>query len=176
MKSFNLSAHHSTLASSFHQEVCVEGTYQLEGENAIFKFKVSNPRKQWNRADGFGEDYRKNWELWNHDVVEVFLQNPSTGQYLELQCSVDAKPFALMIDKPRVRYWTPLDLILEVNSSISEAVWESEIKVQLPWQSSQLRGNIFCCLGPKEQRGYFALNTNKEDTPDFHRPELFKEL
>lgn len=130
----------------------------------------------------YGTDPRKNWELWNWDVVEAFLQLRSSAEdvfapYLELQVSPLNQALALVIRKPRVSFYTPL--ALEFNSHVDTDAdgYTMRAQVRLPaeLQGAELWGGLFACLG-QSPREYWALKSNPEANPDFHRPELFERL
>ena len=56
--------------------------------------------------------------------------------------------------------------------------WVAIFKIplsEIPGSGNKLYGNFFSCLG-SDTRSYYALNINTEDTPDFHRPDLFIKL
>lgn len=129
-----------------------------------------------------GDDYSKNWGLWENDVVEAFIQLRSTADeesapYLEIQLSPLNQPFALLITKPRELFDYPENLDFSHEVTGEERTWRSTLTVTLP---QQLQGEylflgLFACLGIGE-REFFALNPNPEINPDFHRPELFENM
>lgn len=130
----------------------------------------------------YGADPRKNWELWNWDVVEAFLQLRSapedfTAPYLELQVSPLNQALALVIRKPRVSVYTPLALVFKSHVETDADGYSMRAQVRLPseLQGVELWGGLFACLG-QSPREYWALGPNPEANPDFHRPELFERL
>lgn len=153
--------------------------WEISPDNFVeFLFTVKNitPKSDPN----FSMDYKKNWGLWDFDVVEVFLQRgENSEQYLEFQTSSLGQPFALLIKKARVEFSPPDVLEVKVQTLLENGNWTSKISVPLsdiPGDGNILRGNCFCCLGSKEQREYYGLNINLDEQADFHRPELFTVL
>ncbi len=142
---------------------------------------VEGPSAHWHAQPSHGQDPRKNWELWNHDVVEAFLQlrgpRGAASPYLELQLSPLNQPLALVILKPRIACYTPMALELLHHVQVEGPVWTSTVEVELPRELGEgaLHGGLFACLGG-EPRSFFSLNPNPEERPDFHRPELFLPL
>lgn len=121
-----------------------------------------------------GKGNRFNWGLWEEDVVEVFLQKKGSRSYLELQLSPKSDVFALIVEKPREKFYFPQKLNIKTNVSKGEFSLEVPIK-DIPGEGDMIMGNCFACLGQKQQ-SYYALNINTEKAPDFHRPDLFVEL
>ena len=118
--------------------------------------------------------------LWDYDVAEVFLQRgDGHTNYLELQVSPLDQKFALIIKRPRIETEHVSKLGSKLHGQYSNNVFSASFSVyatDIPGKGSEIYGNIFCCLGPKDDRHYFGLNINPEVVPDYHRPELFKPL
>lgn len=147
----------------------VEITFEVEKKRA----------SDWKTNPRFGKDYRKNWELWNFDVVEAFLQlrpiqNAQEMPYLEVQLSPLGQPLCLVIEKPRVSFYTPLFLQTQFESQFTSTLWKAKIHITLPdlLPRGDLHGGLFACLGEGE-REFWSANPNHDERPDFHRPELF---
>lgn len=143
---------------------------------------LKDPATAWHTEARYGKDPRKNWELWNFDVVESFLQprqdaDDLLAPYLELQVSPLNQPLAVVILKPRAAFFTPMKLQLEHKVELTAERWRTDVKVVLPdeFKFGQLYGGFFACLGAAP-RTYLSTNPNPEDRPDFHRPELFIKL
>lgn len=171
-----------------HQS-CANSPYTVEGEVQIrdrivewTMIALAQKQNEWVTHPRFGPDPRKNWELWNFDVVENFLQPRNNAQnllapYLELQVSPLNQAFALMILKPRVSFYTPLQVPLESRVELTHERWLTQVTIKLPsgLEQGDVYGGFFACLGAND-RGFFSLQPNLEERPDFHRPELFKKL
>lgn len=158
----------------------VKSEIQISGRTLTFNFTVSKrDSSEFCANPEFGEDYSKNWGLWETDVVEAFIQLRShpdevTAPYLEIQLSPLNQPFALLIQKPREVFDYPKNLDFKHESTGEDRTWRAKLEVTLP---EELKGDhlylgLFACLGIGE-REYFALIPNPESNPDFHRPELF---
>lgn len=161
----------------------VKVSWTRAGSKVNIEFQVNKRTSApWNSDDSFGEDYKANWGLWNHDVVEAFLQLRShaddvNAPYLEIQVSPRNQPFALVITEPRKTYFAPEKLEFKTTSSHEGRIWSGSMEVSLPsdLKGEFLYGGFFACLS-KEPREFFALEPNPEENPDFHRPELFLSL
>ena len=161
----------------------VSGNVSRAGRLIVWSMQVEAPEGYaWHTDQRFGGDLRKNWELWNFDVVEAFLQLRSHAEdvrapYLEVQLSPLKQGLALVILEPRKAFYTPLSLDFHATSEIKDNKWQSRVELAMPaeFADGELWGGLFSCLGSGE-RGYYALNPNPEAKPDFHRPELFKKL
>lgn len=136
----------------------------------------------WSTDPIFTDDWSKNWGLWNKDVVEAFLQLRSNdtdfkAPYLEVQVSPLNQPFALIITEPRKTFFAPAKLEFKTSVSISDKQWNSHFELTLPTElkGDKLFGGFFSCLH-HDPREYYALEPNLEQSPDFHRPELFQNL
>ncbi len=161
-----------------HHSIKVSLTRQ--GRQIIINFSVQKrDGTPWLSESSFTEDWTKNWGLWNHDVVEAFLQLRKDAEdlqapYLEVQVSPLNQPFALVIKEPRKIYFPPDQLNLKTESIIEGHLWMARLELELPQdiQGEMLYGGAFACLS-QNPREFFALRPNPEDNPDFHRPELF---
>ena len=118
--------------------------------------------------------------LWNYDVVEVFVQGEGdVNEYLEIQVSPLGQKFALYIHEPRVKTTHVTKLKSTAEAYDRQVGWDAKFVIyadEIPGDFSKLRANFFACLGNHDYREYYALNINKEEFPDFHRPELFEEI
>ena len=142
------------------------------------------PGAAWNVSPAYSRtDYRENWGLWEHDVVELFLQprpypDVTSGPYLELQLSPLGQPFALVVEEPARRYGAPATLAFLRENSLREDFWRVRVAVQVPGYApgAPLFGNLTACLGPEGARIYWGLTLNEDGEVDFHRPAGFVQL
>lgn len=165
-------AHHSLKVSWSRSEDSVQIDFQVQKRDG----------SPWVTSDEFGEDWRKNWGLWDKDVFEAFLQLRNSpddirAPYLEVQVSPLNQAFALLIVEPRKTFHAPEKLDLKTSVETEGRSLKASLTVKLP---NELRGNFlfggfFSCLG-ESPREFFALEPNPEEKPDFHRPELFVAL
>lgn len=164
----------------------VTGSIRLVGRIVYWNMSCLSPTDHWQINPTFGEDYRKNWELWLGDVMETFLQLRSHDEdiaapYLELQLSPSNQPLGLVIIKPRESFYTPLRLSFhsQVHHTQIELghLWSLEAQVSLPeeLQGSQLWGGMFACLG-SEEREFHAPHPWEAGPANFHQPQYFQRL
>ncbi len=130
-----------------------------------------------NVNESFSHEFQ-NWGLWEHDVFEVFLTKNDSGlPYLEMQVSPLNQKFALIVKRPREETEYPKVCPFRSHAEIKDGEWHSWIEVdldQIPGDSNVIKGNVHAIIG--DTRSFFSYNVNSEDEPDFHKPELFKEL
>ncbi len=134
----------------------------------------------WHIQDNFSFDTRKNWGLWNFDVVEVFWQNRQVetqleAPYHEWQISPNNKSFCLDIATPRISYSTPLVCPIKFESQIQQNKWIANFiipeAVYKNFKHHYL--GVFAILGKEKDRSYYALNLPATTKPSFHLPEFF---
>jgi len=163
-------------------EVAIE--LRPSDKNLAIEFMVTSFSYPWNINDRFHTDSRKNWGLWEHDVVEVFWQNRTfpdeiNHPYLEWQIAPNNKHFFLEISRPRLVYATPLKYPITCNSRfIGKNQWLAEffIPTDLYAHFPYHHLGLFAFLGPKNSRQFFALQGQPTLKPNFHRPENFLPL
>jgi len=147
------------------------------------KFIVTNKNGlPWNISKSFDDNGIENWGLWEHDVVEMFLQprnDPSeiTAPYLELQLSPRGQKFAVIVHDPRKKYETPFDLNFMGHSKRSSKEWSAEFKVTHELLLKPfLYGTFNACLGDVSCREFFASSWANRKILDFHVPNAFIQL
>lgn len=156
------------------------------GRIIYWNMQCIGPKTPWHTQAQMGEDYRKNWLLWESDVLETFLQlrrheEDFSAPYLELQVSPLNQPLALVIQKPRESFYTPLRLSFQSRCQLSETEtqkqWTLEAQVSLPeeLQGVSLWGGVFACLRAQE-REYHALEPWAPAPANFHLPQYFQRL
>ncbi|MCO4753174.1 MAG: hypothetical protein KC478_01765 [Bacteriovoracaceae bacterium] len=156
---------------------CPEVHFSVEGNSLLASFGLELKSPVFT-SDEFSEGY-KNWGLWDYDVFELFLsKNEGTKTpYLELQVSPLNQQLALMIETPRQKWFYPETIGLQTTALVEGNMWKSTIKINLddiPGSSNIVYGNAHAILG--NPRKHFSLVPNTESAPDFHRPELFREI
>jgi hypothetical protein len=158
----------------------VKVNWSREGRVVTVDFQVQKRSSApWLADPAMTMDYKRNWGLWNQDVVEAFLQlrqhdDDIKAAYLEIQVSPLNQPLALVIIEPRKTFHAPEELKFEHTVTVEGRSFSGQMKVTLPDEikGEKLFGGCFACLS-ENPREYFALNPNPESNPDFHRPELF---
>lgn len=168
----------TTPAPQVRWQLTPEGWFE-----ATFEVRLP-PGAVWNVDPAYSRtDYRENWGLWEHDVMELFLQprpfpDVASGPYLELQMSPLGQPFALVVEEPARRYGAPATLAFLRENVRDEGFWRVRVAVQVPGYvpGAPLFGNLTACLGPARARTYWGLTLNEDGEVDFHRPKEFVQL
>jgi alpha-galactosidase len=134
-----------------------------------------------------GEDPAKErWELWERDVVEVFI-NPEPGkvnhyyefevapnnQWLDLEIDLDKKPFN------DAGWNSGFEHAVRIDEK--QHVWMCEMRIPLNVMKAHLapgaqwRGNFYRAegSGPDEQRSLLAWSTVPPQEEAFHNPSRF---
>lgn len=161
----------------------IKVNWQRTERTVLIEFQIQKRTGvSWVSDPVFGDDWAKNWGLWNKDVFEAFLQlrqddSDLQAPYLEIQVSPLNQPFALIITEPRKTFFAPKVLDYKTQVEVTEKFWTGKMEVILPQelQGGKLFGGFFACLG-QDPREFLALEPNPEQNPDFHRPELFLNL
>lgn len=111
--------------------------------------------------------------LWEHEVVELFVQGRISGPYTEVELGPHGHHLVLRLDGVReVRdQLHPIAFTAEVHGRR----WTGRAAVPLallpsgPW-----RGNAFAIHGPADARIYSAWAPVPGAQPDFHQPACFR--
>ena len=122
--------------------------------------------------------------LWEGDCAELFLVNPQTGYYIEINLSPRGGWWSCEFTAPRVRApgapRAPAGVITRAN--LARAAWEAAITIpvaslpkELDFDPAVTRGNITFCLGDTPQL-YLTHADLGGGTPDFHRPDRWIRL
>lgn len=156
----------------------------VEGKDALsIQFDTISSQDSWNMNEQFSTDPRKNWGLWNTDVVEVFWQNRQSptdlqATYQEWQIAPNDKYFCLEISKPRISFHTPLVCPIRFTSKLlSPNHWQASFIIPKIQQHIQhLYLGLFAILGSENDRQYYAYKGIPTTRPNFHLPEFFLPL
>ncbi|MCB9092452.1 MAG: hypothetical protein H6621_02225 [Halobacteriovoraceae bacterium] len=171
--------------SQQQSQFIVEYDWKLGDEGFSAQFQVEKIAGHWNTSESFSlKNQNRNWGLWEYDVCEIFLQarekqNQFTSPYLEIQISPLNQGFSLLVIKPREIMALPLCEQFRSVSHFEESTWTVEIfmdfkELALNFQGAHLYAGFFSCLGKK--REYFAHFDQRQEKPDFHKPNLFQPL
>lgn len=145
----------------------------LEGEDLVLRGRcAADPvRVPGDRPGGFQEG------LWDGDLVELFLLNPGSGFYLELNLAPGGGWWACGHVAPRVRVpggAAPLDGARTRMVAAAQG-WDATLRVPvaslpeaLAFDSATTRANVTFCLGSPQR--YLSVADLGGGTPDFHRP------
>jgi hypothetical protein len=112
-------------------------------------------------------------ELWNYDVVEVFLVGKD-GKYLEVELGAGGQWLVLGFDEVRHRAndYKTFDPVHR-NSSSVPGCWQSIITIPQEMIPEGLHAlNAFAIF----DGNHLAVNPVPGTTPDFHQPNTFPEV
>ena len=122
-------------------------------------------------------------ELWKHDVAELFLRNPVTGRYLEVNLSPNGAWWTCEFTAPRVRA-EEMDIEMPDVATFAEmsadGSWMAAVALPLDVLAARLdygaatQANVTMILDSPEQR-FLTVNPG-EGEPDFHQEKLFTTL
>jgi hypothetical protein len=123
-------------------------------------------------------------ELWQHDVAELFLMDPVSGRYLELNLSPNAAWWSCEFNAPRARA-DEADIAMPDVATFSElaadGTWVAAMALPLDLLRARLdfgnqtRANVTMILESPMQRFFSAADLGP-GKPDFHQPERFTEV
>lgn len=120
-------------------------------------------------------------ELWKHDVAELFLHDPASGRYLELNLAPNAAWWSCEFTAPRVRATADEVAMPEVETFAElapDGSWLAAMSVPLDLLRARVgygentRANVAMIFFSPEQRFLSAAKLGGEE-PDFHRPADF---
>ena len=127
--------------------------------------------------------HKERWELWNRDVVEVFL-NPfpeRLKKYWEFEVAPNNQWLDLTVDLDQTPPYDPswdsgfhhATLVDKINR-----VWQCEMRIPVTslglkkiQTGDQWRINFFRCEGPESKRHYLAWSPSHQMS--FHEPRRF---
>lgn len=124
-------------------------------------------------------DPRKNWGLWNYDVVELFWSTDARHKtYTEWQVSPLGQGLELQIIKPRSIYFTPLTTSLKFAVNCKEHSWQTIFTLsQATAAKTPIFWGAYACLHDGQgHTWHFTHEIDPEGIPNFHQPEKFKTL
>ncbi len=111
------------------------------------------------------------WELWEHEVVELFLVGDD-GHYLELEFGPFGHFLALQLDGPRSIVSTVTDL--SFSAEILGDRWRGQCRTsRLNAPQHIVRAACFAIHGVGPARTYLLSCALPGDAPNFHQPDQF---
>lgn len=120
-------------------------------------------------------------ELWRYDVAELFLADPVSGRYLELNLAPNGAWWSCEFTAPRVRA-DEQDIAMPEVATFSEMAadgsWVAAMAIPLDLLRARLdfgprtKLNVTMILGSPEQRFLSAADLGPGE-PDFHQPDRF---
>lgn len=122
--------------------------------------------------------------LWEWDVAELFLADPTRGNYLEFNLAPNGAWWAAKLISPRVRAQTQPDFQSAVTSyweKISDNGWCAAIQVPIDFLKSEIgfgsqtTANATAILNSPKQ-SFHSVAKLPGAEPDFHQPASFLRL
>ncbi|GAA5479853.1 hypothetical protein [Haloferula helveola] len=123
-------------------------------------------------------------ELWKFDVAELFIADPGSGRYLELNLSPNSAWWSCEFSAPRVRTspdeseWPGVETFAEL---AADGTWVAAMALPLATLRERLSfgetttANFTFIVESPEQR-FLSASPLGDGEPDFHRPEKFQPL
>lgn len=123
-------------------------------------------------------------ELWRFDVAELFLADPATGRYLELNLAPNGAWWSCAFDAPRQRVeavdreWPGVRTHAEL---AADGTWVAALSLPLDTLRERLdfgpatTANATFILDSPGQR-FLSATPLGDGEPDFHRPDRFAPL
>lgn len=162
----------------------VEVRFSLQGDMLLADFDVSH-ENQIPFVNAGLSTAESQWGIWDWDVVEVFVKANSADAYCEFIVSPLNQYFELEIFEPRKRFNRDFASGFEHEvRSLGPGHWKAQMRIPLAalsWdgKAESIQGNAFAIFGKDSEathRTYFSLFLPKQDSPDFHLPQYFREL
>lgn len=123
-------------------------------------------------------------DLWRHDVAELFLADPATGRYLELNLAPNGAWWSGSFSAARVadEDAPPEVAGVECHASLAPTgTWMAAMSVPVSELEQRIAfgentaANVCLILGTPEQR-FLSVADLGGGEPDFHRPDRFPKL
>jgi len=123
-------------------------------------------------------------ELWKYDVAELFLADPKSGRYVELNLSPNGAWWSCEFTAPRVRDAARNEPMPDVQTYYELAPsggWVAAMSIALEVLEARIdlgpetRGNVAFILGSPAQR-FLSATKLGNGPPDYHLPQLFPTL
>ncbi len=115
------------------------------------------------------------WQLWDHEVVEVFVAAADAPIYIEVELSPHGHHLVLRFEGIRKDVARCLPLVF--SAAVDGARWRGRALVPTGWlppgAPASWRVNACAIHGRAAERRYLTAARLTASTPDFHRPEEF---
>lgn len=122
--------------------------------------------------------------LWQHDVAELFLADPESGRYLEINLAPNGAWWTCEFTAPRVRA-DEVDIAMPDVATFSElaadGTWVAAMSLPLDLLRARIRfggttlANVTMILGTPAQR-FLSASDMGPGEPDFHQPGRFQQV
>lgn len=123
-------------------------------------------------------------ELWKYDVAELFLANPTTGQYLEFNLTSNSAWWASKFSSVRVPFKEQPDFTTMIRSHhnlvgshqclVSLEIPLNFLKEEIDFGTTTSANITFIRDSPSQL--YLSASKLPGDAPDFHQPFYFPAL
>ncbi len=123
-------------------------------------------------------------DLWKHDVAELFLADPASGRYVELNLAPNAAWWSCEFTAPRQRA-DQVDVAVPDVATWSDlapdGAWVAAMAIPLDVLRARIgfgpatRANVCMIIGSPDQR-FLSATPLGENEPDFHQPERFAKV
>ena len=117
--------------------------------------------------------------LWEYDVAEWFIANPTTGKYIELNLAPTGAWWMMIFDAPRQRGKEDMPDLSGIKTSnmFTALTWKASLAIPIlvvekALGRDTLKHNVCFILG-KNPREYLSWTRLAAKQPDFHRPDDF---
>lgn len=123
-------------------------------------------------------------ELWKYDVSELFLGDPSTGNYLEFNLAANGAWWAAKFDSPRNASPTQPDFKTHI-ASFSEnddtSSWICALRIPLDFLKEHIRFNLgttgnVCFIMNSPAQTFHTVTKLLGAEPDYHQPAHFSKI
>lgn len=123
-------------------------------------------------------------ELWQYDVAEIFLLDPSTGRYLEINLAPNGAWWSAFFTGPRVvenEMDTPLEGVATYADLAPNGGWMSAMALPLKMLREELnfgddsKMNVTFIVDSPNKKFISATKLEGRE-PDFHQPDDFKKI
>ncbi|MGB1128819.1 MAG: hypothetical protein ACPG4K_02115 [Haloferula sp.] len=120
-------------------------------------------------------------ELWKYDVAEIFIENPATGRYLELNLAPNGGWWSAEFTAPRVRAYPedePFPGVQTYADLAPDGSWVAAITLPLEPMRERIdfgpnsKANVSFILETPNQRFITATDLGQKEI-DFHWPAAF---
>lgn len=126
---------------------------------------------------------KKTMQLWDRDVVEIFLASDKKQprKYLEFEVAPTGEWIDLAIDYTGSERKTDWDFRSGMTSAAKIEKDRILMTMKIPWSAFGVTpkpgdvwlGNLFRCVGKDPTRGYLAWQPTMTEQPNFHVPDKF---
>jgi len=123
-------------------------------------------------------------ELWKYDCAEFFLSHPPSGRYLEFNLAANGAWWSAEFTAPRVKAHEeelPVPGVKTFSELSADGSWLAAVSIPLDILQArfdfgeQTKMNVAFIINSPEQQFLSAVPLTG-DEPDFHQPELFKQV